>query len=111
MDITFKSSRLRKTLCNEKEINRKYGKLAKAIQARMAFLYATPTLNDVPVQAPFYRHELKGDRKGQFAVWLDENNRLVFEPDHDPLPRKEDGGLDLKKITAVKILVVEDYHR
>ncbi len=36
--------------------------------------------------------------------------RLGFEPASDPLPRKEDGGLDLTRITAVEIVEVTDYH-
>jgi len=37
--------------------------------------------------------------------------RLVFKPDHDPLPRKDNGGLDLEMITGITILGVEDYHK
>ena len=47
---------------------------------------------------------------GQFAVDLKHPYRLIFKPDHNPLPRKDDGGLDLTQITAIKILGVEDYH-
>ena len=36
--------------------------------------------------------------------------RLLFEPAHDPLPRKPDGGLDWAGVTAIRILGVEDYH-
>ena len=47
---------------------------------------------------PERRHELSGNRKGQFAVDLKHPQRLIFEPNHNPLPRRADGGLDLKKI-------------
>lgn len=36
--------------------------------------------------------------------------RLIFIPDHDPVPRLKDGGLDWSKVTAIKILGVEDTH-
>jgi proteic killer suppression protein len=64
----------------------------------------------VPVRPPERRHELSGNRKGRFAVDLKHPQRLVFEPNHNPLPRGADGGLDLKKINAVTIIEVEDYH-
>ena len=31
-------------------------------------------------------------------------------PDHDPVPKREDGSLDWSQVTAIKILVVEDTH-
>lgn len=55
-------------------------------------------------------HPLKGDRKGQFAVDAKHPYRLIFESNHDPIPVKEDGGVDLSKVTSVIILEVEDYH-
>lgn len=77
---------------------------------RMLVLRAARTLQEVPIRPPERRHELKGQRKGQFAVDLKHPRRLVFRPNHDPLPRKPDGGLDLEAITAIMILKVEDYH-
>ena len=53
---------------------------------------------------------LKGDRKGTFAVLLQNPLRLIFEPDHEPVPVKEDGGIDLTAVTAITILEITDYH-
>lgn len=39
-----------------------------------------------------------------------ENGKLIVEPCHDPLPKKPNHELDLTKITAIKIVDVEDYH-
>ena len=37
--------------------------------------------------------------------------RIVFVPDHDPLPRKrDDAGIDLSKVTKIKITWIGDYH-
>ena len=36
--------------------------------------------------------------------------RLVFRANHDPLPRKADGGIDTEKVTAITIVDVIDYH-
>jgi len=55
-------------------------------------------------------HELKGDRAGQLAVSLNEPYRLIFEPEHDPLPRTTNGGLDWQAVTAIRILDILDYH-
>jgi len=71
---------------------------------------ATPSLQDVPTDKPFRRHELTQNRKGQFAIDITKNWRLLLEPSNNPLPLYEDGGLNLEKIDQIKILNVEDYH-
>ena len=55
-------------------------------------------------------HQLRGNRAGQLSLDLDHPYRLIFEPDHDPIPRKEDGGMDWTQITAIVIIGVEDTH-
>jgi proteic killer suppression protein len=59
---------------------------------------------------PGHWHELMGDRWGQRAASLDGSNRLVIEPDHEPVPRKPEGGLDWSNTTAVIIVEIADYH-
>ena len=57
------------------------------------------------------RHELtKGKRSGKLSVDLDHPYRLIFIPDHDPVPRRDDGGLDWSQVTTIKIVGVEDTH-
>jgi proteic killer suppression protein len=51
-----------------------------------------------------------GDRDEQFSVVLTRNWRLIFEINHDPIPRLEDGGIDLEKATAIRFVEVVDYH-
>lgn len=55
-------------------------------------------------------HPLSSDRKGQFAIYLWGSYRLVFVPDHDPIPTLPDGGLDRTKVTQISIKEVVDYH-
>jgi len=55
-------------------------------------------------------HELKGDRQGEFAVDISGNFRLIFKPDHNPVPRKEDKSIDCIKVTDIQILDIGDYH-
>jgi proteic killer suppression protein len=64
-------------------------------------------LRNVP-QADY--HELTGDRKGEIACNLDHPYRLILVPAHDPLPKKEDGGLDWNGVTAVTVTEIADYH-
>ncbi len=111
MLITFKKSKLQKIFQSEKELRRVYGEVrGKKIQHGMDFLLAASCLEEIPIQKPFRRHELSLNRKGQFAIDIIKNYRLIFEPCNEPLPIKEDGGLDLTKITEIKIIEVEDYH-
>ena len=90
---------------------RVYGEVrGKKLINRMTVLTAADCLEEVPVEKPNRRHELSHNRKGQFSVDITRNYRLVFEPNNNPLPLKKDGGLDIKIITEIKILEVEDYH-
>ncbi len=111
MEISFEDRKLAAIFRQEKELRVSYGKIrGTAIKRRMAVLAAAPTLAEVSHKPPERRHELKGNRKGQFAVDLDKGYRLTFKPEHNPVPKKADGGLDLLKITAITIIDVEDYH-
>jgi toxin HigB-1 len=111
MDISFSNEKLAKIFNSEKNLVREYGtENAKRIKLRMAVLMAANCLEEVPTHPPERRHELSGARKGQFAVDLKHPFRLIFQPNHNPLPRKADGGVDSRKISAVTIIEVEDYH-
>lgn len=55
-------------------------------------------------------HALGADRRGQFAVSLWGSYRLIFIPDHDPIPTLADGGIDLTRVTQISITEVVDYH-
>ncbi|MDX9776126.1 MAG: hypothetical protein RBT40_09300 [Petrimonas sp.] len=111
MDITFKSTKLRKIFESKRDLIRNYGEVrGKKLSRLISFLRAAPCLENVPPEKPFRRHELISNRKGQFSVEITGNYRLILEPCNEPLPVKEDGGLDLKKITRIKIIEVEDYH-
>ena len=50
-------------------------------------------------------HQLKGKRKGQFAVVLTGNWRLVFEPE-PPI----EGHVNLAEVKKIRLLEVVDYH-
>jgi proteic killer suppression protein len=111
MEILFNNTKLAKVLNEEARMKRAYGEVnAKYIRLRLAVLAAAPTLADVPAHAPERCHQLTGDRKGSFAVVVQQPYRIVFEPAHDPVPRTADGGIDLARVTAINILEIVDYH-
>jgi len=110
MKLSFSSKKLEKELADEAALKRAYGDRAKRLQTRLDLLRAAPTLADVPPTPPPRRHELSHDMPGHFAVDITGNWRLIFKPDHDPVPQLEGGGIDLKAVTAVLIVEVKDYH-
>jgi len=111
MNINFATQKLTKIFNSEKLLLKEYGsENSKIIIRRMMVLYAAPTLEDVSHRPPERRHELKGARKGKFTVDLKQPYRLIFKPNHRPMPKKDDGGIDIKRVKAITILGVEDYH-
>ncbi len=111
MDITFTNHRLEDLMNDERKFIRKYGQQNfKELTDRMMVLINSNNLSEISIHPPERCHELKGNRKGTFAVLLKNPLRLIFEPDHDPVPTKEDGGIDLTQVTAITILEITDYH-
>lgn len=111
MDITFSTKKFEKECNDYKLLVRRYGdQCAKLIRRRLDELRAAETLA-VMQSLPHARcHELKENRKGQLAVDVKHPYRLIFEPDHNPIPSIPDGGLDWSKITKIHVIEVEDYH-
>lgn len=114
MDISFKNKKVAKSFNEGAQLEKTHGSLrAKKIRSRMKALRAAKSLKDFwpPKTGPERCHELTaGQRSGQLSMDLDHPYRLIFIPDHDPLPTLKDGGLDWSQVTAVIILGVEDTH-
>ena len=114
MEISFKSRKLAKQFNSQNELVRNFGAYqAKKISIRLSELQAAANLHDFwpPKSGPSRCHELnQGKRRGQISVDLEYPYRLIFAPDHDPVPTSDDGGLDWYKVTAVLILGVENTH-
>ena len=111
VEVTFRNRRLQRTFNSDKALRRTYGdNIARRIRTRLAVLKNAANLARVPATPPERCHALSQNRKGQYAVDLDKRNRMVFIPNHDPVPLKEDGGVDLEGVTAITILEVVDYH-
>ena len=92
MELTYKSKKL-KELCENpkynKELLKKYGSdVAKKLPQRIKQLEAFNSLNDIPINPPFRRHKLSGDREGR-------DRKCGFQGKNDhkkpyPLSRKDD---------------------
>jgi proteic killer suppression protein len=111
MEISFRKRKLEKIFNDEQRLVREYGREnADKIIDRMFALKEASNLDEIPTDKPYRCHQLDGDRKGEFAVDLKHPFRLVFEPDHDPVPLKDDGGIDKEAVTDIVIIEVSDYH-
>lgn len=111
MDILFRTAKFEKECNNDNLLQRRYGQnKATRLRRRLDELRAAEKLADLRTLPQARAHELKEDRSGQLAVDLDHPYRLIFEPAHEPVPQKPDGGLDWDAVTAVRIIEVVDYH-
>ena len=87
-----------------------FGTMAKKVNQRMMELKSSPNLEVMKTIPAANCHALKGDRQGEFAVDISGNFRLIFEPDHNPVPLKDDKSIDCIQVTDIQILGTEDYH-
>lgn len=111
MEIGFRTRGLERIFSSEREIRRAYGDvMAGVIRRRITLLIRADSLTEVSTLPPERRHSLSGRRQGQYAIDLAHPYRLIFEPNHNPIPRREDGGVDTDLVTSITIIEVVDYH-
>ena len=111
MIIEYDTNKLAKNVKTPSAIFKAYGNLAKNIIKRLAELEAAPNLNDMRYLPQANCHLLKGKRAGQFAVDVSVNYRIIFVPNHNPIPVLNDGGINWLLITKIKITEIgTDYH-
>ena len=110
MIILFGNKRIRKICTDPKEMRKQCGQaIADQLQKRLDDLTAANRLSDM-VNLPGKCHELQHNRDECLAVHLDKMERLIFQAANDPIPRKEDGGLDWTQIDTIRILEIKNYH-
>lgn len=108
MEISYKDSKLRKICEYSREAQRKLGPdSAKKLQQRLDDIDAAEHVEELLAGNP---HPLEGNRAGQYSVSLAGGKRLVFEPEHHPVPHQEDSGINWSTVTAVTIVYIGDYH-
>lgn len=110
MEISFATSKLAKLCNSEKKLKGTYGpRMAAVIQQRLMDLDAAETLASMK-DLPGRCHQLTENLDGLLAVDLVHPNRLVFAPDHDPVPELTGGGVDWSKVTKIEVAGIGDYH-
>ncbi|MBX7203228.1 MAG: killer suppression protein HigA [Bacteroidia bacterium] len=110
MEICYNSRKLQKQLTDPKEMVKSFGQLARKVNQRLKDLAGADNLEVMRTIQAARCHELTGDRKGELAVDVSGNYRMIFEPFHDPIPKKDDGGLNWEAVTRIQINEIEDYH-
>jgi toxin HigB-1 len=108
LKFNFKDKRVRE-LCEKRVVaDKKLGAIcARKLRTRLGDLESASRVSDLTVGSP---HPLKGNRSGQFALDLAGGWRLVFAPDHDPLPVHSDQSIDWSQVTIICIEFIGDYH-
>jgi len=110
MKIEYKKNKLEKQLSIASEIKKTFGVNAKRVASRLDDIISSPNLK-VLIQIPAANcHPLSGDRKGEWALDISANYRLIFEIAHNPVPRTEDGSINTLLVTDICILEIVDYH-
>jgi proteic killer suppression protein len=108
--ISFGDKKLEKLANDYRKCQKELGqKRAKLFNRRLSDLLNAQTLEDVRY-LPGHYHELKEDRKGQWACDLDQPYRLIFEPQVKPIPTDKSGKYIWLEIKGVEIIDITDYH-
>jgi plasmid maintenance system killer protein len=110
MEIQYRNNKIEKQLSNASEIKKAFGINAKKVSMRLAEIISSDNLA-ILMQIPAAKcHALSGDRKGEWALNISPNHRLIFEIANDPIPLKEDGSVNTILVTAIELSGTEDYH-
>ncbi len=110
MEITFSKNKLEKLANDQKKCLKEFGTLrTKLFNQRLGDLLAAENLEDVR-HLPGNYHELKSNRKGEWACSLDQPYRLIFKPHESPIPTDKDGKCIWVEIKGVEIIEIENYH-
>lgn len=110
MDISFHDKKLEKIASDQRKCYKALGKKrADLFLLRLRDLCYAETLEDVRYLPGNY-HDLKGNRKGQWACDLDQPYRLIFEPHENPIPTDGNGTYVWIEIKGVEIVEIVNYH-
>lgn len=110
MELSFKTRKLEKSLTTDKGLYKSYGKLAKKIKQRINQLESADNLEIVSKLPVLRLHQYKGKDKGTWSIDIQENWRILFIVNQDPIPTNEDESVDKKAITMIRIESVVDPH-
>lgn len=110
MNVIYSSNKIRKKLSSPSEIKKAFGVMAKKVQNRLDDIIAAPNLK-VLIQIPAANcHSLAGNKRGEWALDISSNHRMIFEINHDPVPKKDNGEIETIRVTDIRIIETTDYH-
>ena len=111
MNITFADKKLKKFANNNPVAINKMGAIrAKLYQKRLQDMKDAESFSDLE-NLPGKYHQLKGNRKDQWACNLDQPYRLIFQPGEDPIPKDKHGSQILRELKLVEIIDITNYHK
>lgn len=104
MQVSYATTKLEKILTNERMIKKQYTAFYKKIINRMSEIRAANNLDEIPHVPPPRRHKLEGEYNDCWGIDISKNFRILLRPvgDWDES--------DLKTISEIMILSIEDYH-
>ncbi len=110
MEIYFSSKKLEKMAYDPRKCQKEMGiRRAEKFFIRLEALKAAHTIEDLKLSGGRF-HELKGNRRGQWACDLDHPYRLIIEPFEKPIPTNESGGFAWNKVKIIEVIEIVDYH-
>ena len=110
MKVRYKDKKIREICENQKKAIKRYNKIiAEKLIFSIEFLKNSNSLKDVADYTNFRLHELKYDRKGQFAIDLGKTTgyRLIIE--HITVNRKNET-ISYESINIVEIVEVSNHY-
>jgi toxin HigB-1 len=109
MELHFANRSLQAACTGERESNRLWGvDCARVVRRRLMQLAAAESLAVVAALKPARLTPLADPRDGAYAIDALPPIHIVFEPCHDPVPTLPNGGVDAARVTAIRILAVEE---
>ena len=110
MEIYFDSNSLKTCLEKSKKGRKKFGtETYEKIIMRLQEIRAIKNMTDLFKLPALRLHQLKGQRKGQWAIDVDKNNRIAFYPLNNE-DQKIKGDIDFDDIVKISVVFVGDYH-
>ncbi|HTN19787.1 MAG TPA: type II toxin-antitoxin system RelE/ParE family toxin [Pelobium sp.] len=110
MKISYSSNKLKKKLSSPSEIKKAFGVMAKKVQSRIDDIEASPNLK-VLMQIPAANcHPLSGNMDGEWALNISSNHRMIFDINHNPIPKQDNGEIETIQVTDIRIIGTTDYH-
>ena len=110
MEIEYKDRKLEKIIQDPRKLKKHFNQAAEIIENRLELLDGVDNLGQISDKPPTRLHSLVGDLKGKYAIDVQRGLRIVFEINHDQIPRLPDNSVDLDNISKIRIMGIYDYH-